>query len=92
MKKINFHGYYRIVGLVLGSLGILGSAILASNISYKSFDVTVFVMGVVAIILTCMPLFAIDEHLDNQEIIQNQLEAIAYELHEANKAARQEKQ
>lgn len=92
MKKIQFHGYYRIVSLVLGGLSILGSAILASNISYKAFDVEVFVMGVVATILVCMPLFAIDEHLDNQEVIQNQLEALAYELHEANKKEATEKQ
>ena len=83
MKNLHFHGYYRIIGLVLAVLGILGSRLAAS--APDELGLVIIVAGTLASVISCLPLFAIDEHLDNQEIIQNQLEALAYELHEANK-------
>lgn len=84
MKNLHLHGYYRIVGLVLAVLGILGSMMLAAS-APDELGLVIIVAGTLASVISCLPLFAIDEHLDNQEIIQNQLEALAYELHEANK-------
>lgn len=85
MKKFMLHGYYRVFGAVFCGLGILGCMIIAANTGYGDFDLVFFLTGTLLFIMFSLPFFAIDEHLDNQEIIQNQLEALAYEMHEANK-------
>lgn len=88
MKK--FYKICQISSIAMFALGALGSWIIADAVSsWHSFNYTVFFTCLVSVAILCMIIYAIGEHLKNQEIMQQQLEAMAYELHEINKSKRE---
>ena len=88
MKK--FYTICHFFSIVMLALGALGSWIIADAVSsWHSFNYTVFFTCLVSVAILCIILYSIGEHLKNQEIMQQQLEAMAYELHEISKSKRE---